>query len=99
MECACPENTGHSPNDISMLAHRLRRWSNNETPRVTAPCLLGGHSKKFLWSPCRLPWLHGGLFHACVAFLARIVDVYISTISTICIEPFSQYCSATNSQS
>ena len=24
-------NTGHSPNAVSMLAHRLRRWSNIET--------------------------------------------------------------------
>ena len=26
----CPANTRHSPNGVSMLAHRLRRWPNME---------------------------------------------------------------------
>ena len=36
-----PENTDHSLNAVSMLAHRLRRWPNIEQHWVNVPCLLG----------------------------------------------------------
>ena len=31
IHCFIPANTRHSPNAVSMLAHRLRRWPNIET--------------------------------------------------------------------
>ena len=34
---AIPANTGHSPDAVSMLAHRLRRWPNIETALGECP--------------------------------------------------------------
>ena len=34
-------NTGHSPNAVSMLAHRLRRWANIETALGECPVFAG----------------------------------------------------------
>ena len=34
-------NTGHSPNAVSMLAHRLQRWPNIETPLGECPVSAG----------------------------------------------------------
>ena len=36
-----PANTGHSPNVVSMLAHRLRRWPNIETALGECPVFPG----------------------------------------------------------
>ena len=36
-----PSNTGHSPNAVSMLAHRLRRWPNIETALDECPVFAG----------------------------------------------------------
>ena len=36
-----PSNTGNSPNAISMLAHRLRRWPNIETALGKCPVCAG----------------------------------------------------------
>ena len=36
-----PANTGHSPNAVSMLAHRLRRWPNIETALGECPVFAG----------------------------------------------------------
>ena len=36
-----PENMGHSPNAVSMLAHRLRRWPNIETTLSKCPVFAG----------------------------------------------------------
>ena len=37
----CPANTGHSPEAVSMLAHRLRRWPNIETALSKFPVFAG----------------------------------------------------------
>ena len=34
-------NTGHSPNVVSMVAHRLRRWPNIETALGECPVFAG----------------------------------------------------------
>ena len=36
-----PGNTGNSPNAVSMLAHRLRRWRNIETALGECPVFAG----------------------------------------------------------
>ena len=36
-----PANTGNSPNAVSMLVHRLRRWTNIETALDECPVLAG----------------------------------------------------------
>ena len=36
-----PANTGHSPNAVSMSAHRLRRWPNIETALGKFPVFAG----------------------------------------------------------
>ena len=36
-----PENTGHSPNALSMLGQRLRRWPNIETALGECPVFAG----------------------------------------------------------
>ena len=41
MEIVNPANTGHSPNAVSMLAHRLRRWPNIETTLGDCPLFAG----------------------------------------------------------
>ena len=38
---AIPTNTEHSPNAVSMLAHRLRRWPNIETALGECPVFAG----------------------------------------------------------
>ena len=43
---------GHSPNAVSMLAHRLRRWPNIETALNECPCLLGTYLRTW---PSRCP--------------------------------------------
>ena len=37
---SCPANTGHSPNAVSMLGQRRRRWTNIETALGECPCLM-----------------------------------------------------------
>ena len=37
-----PAKTGHSPEAVSMLAHRLRRWPNFETALGECPVFAGG---------------------------------------------------------
>ena len=36
-----PENTGHSPNAVSMLVHRRQRWPNIETTLGECPVIAG----------------------------------------------------------
>ena len=38
---AIPATTGHLPNAVSMLAHRLRRWPNIETALGECPVFAG----------------------------------------------------------
>ena len=38
---AIPAYTRHSPNAVSMLGHRLRRWLNIETALVECPVFAG----------------------------------------------------------
>ena len=46
-----PANTRHSPNAVSMLAHRLRRWSNIET--ALGECLtFAGYLSSDRKEPC-----------------------------------------------
>ena len=40
-EIVNPANTGHSPNAVSMLAHRLQRRPNNETTLGDCPLFAG----------------------------------------------------------
>ena len=39
--CGYPANAEHSPNAVSMLAHRLRRWPNIETALCECPVFAG----------------------------------------------------------
>ena len=41
LPCRLPSNTGHSPDAVSMLGHRRRRWANIETALSECPVLAG----------------------------------------------------------
>ena len=42
-----PANTGHSPNAVTKLGHRLRRWPNIETALGESPVFAGYYSTQY----------------------------------------------------
>ena len=48
MYTLCSANTGHSPNAVSMLGQRRRRWANIETALGECPVFAGQYT--LTWS-------------------------------------------------
>ena len=59
-----PANTGHSPNNVSMLGQRRRRWANIETTLGECPVFPGKHLPHIFLSfflafdLVKIAWIH-----------------------------------------
>ena len=71
---ADPANTGYSPNAVSMLDQRRRRWANIETALGECPAIAGETCHSLLRATCSL--------YECVPLVPHLVNIVAQKLET-----------------